>query len=536
MSTGNPHSLIQLGTVVDTGRITRIQLGIDKNDLTRHTLITGMPGSGKTSALQSLILGAYEHGVKFCVVEPSKAELRSLKTVLGNEVLVFTVGVPRHHGSSFYMNMFEVPGRVRVQKHLDLLRSVFNSSFYMWDPLPQVLEQCLINTYLNRGFALDETAEINSKPFPTVDDLITEVERIPLLHSVESVQEIKGALITRLKSLTLGSKGDAFNSSKSIPPIEDLLANCSVIELRELSGEEKSLFTALLFTKIYEYLDAAGERRVLKNLIVLEEAHRIFPASDLTRGERTGHSRALAIETFGDILKEIRAFGVGVIVVDQSPTQISSIAIENTNLKIVFRTEALKDREAASNALGLTEAQTRFLGNLETRYCVCHFEGLHGPVLIRIPDVTRATVSNEDVKRMMKPFYDHYGIILDSTARGTTNSPSGAIHLVFQGCSCNGNCKNSTIVFSLLNNPTVWALLESAKAAKDDSSFTSEARTVLSGALSVKKLRGPEADEIAVCIFKQYVNRMRYAEGDRAKIIQNLLSKFNQKIVSTESI
>ena len=67
---------------------------------------------------------------------------------------------------------------------------------------------------------------------------------------------------------------------------------------------------------------------------------------------------------FANILSEIRAYGQGVLVVDQVPAKLIPDAIKNTNLKIVHRLVANDDREAMAGCMTLTPEQTTVINQL----------------------------------------------------------------------------------------------------------------------------------------------------------------------------
>ena len=88
------------------------------------------------------------------MIEPAKHEYREPlhDSDVGRFLHVFTPGLET--GVPLRLNPFEVPEHVPVSVHVDLLRSALNASFGMWTPLPQVLEMCLHEVYVDRGWDL----------------------------------------------------------------------------------------------------------------------------------------------------------------------------------------------------------------------------------------------------------------------------------------------------------------------------------------------------------------------------------------------
>jgi DNA helicase HerA-like ATPase len=64
------------------------------------------------------------------------------------------------------------------------------------------------------------------------------------------------------------------------------------------------------------------------------------------------------------MISEIRAYGQGILLVDQVPSRLVADAIKNTNLKIVHRLVAEDDRHAMSSCMNLTAEQAKILNLL----------------------------------------------------------------------------------------------------------------------------------------------------------------------------
>ena len=114
--------------------------------------MAGITGSGKTNTLFHLLRELWRHKVPFLVLEPAKTEYRALLADpdLRSTLQVFTVG--DELVAPFRLNPFEIEPGVAVATHIDLLKSVFNASFGMWSPLPQILERCLHAIYTDFGW------------------------------------------------------------------------------------------------------------------------------------------------------------------------------------------------------------------------------------------------------------------------------------------------------------------------------------------------------------------------------------------------
>ncbi len=95
---------------------------------------------------------------------------------------------------------------------------------------------------------------------------------------------------------------------------------------------------------------------------------------------------AQAVEMFADLLAEVRAYGEGLVIVEQIPAKLIPDAIKNTAVKIVHRLPAADDRDAVGATINLTPAQSEYLVTLSPGDAAVHADGMDYPLLARMPD------------------------------------------------------------------------------------------------------------------------------------------------------
>ena len=83
-------------------------------------------------------------------------------------------------------------------------------------------------------------------------------------------------------------------------------------------------------------------------------------------------------------IAEIRTYGEGFVIVDQSPSSVDIAAIKNTNTKIVLRIPEANDREAVGRSIGLTEDQVNEIAKLPSGVAVVYQNDWINPVLTMI--------------------------------------------------------------------------------------------------------------------------------------------------------
>jgi hypothetical protein len=403
----DPAGAIDIGTVLDQRKTTGTSYRLDLEQLTRHALVAGLTGSGKTNTLMHLLAQAADTDVPFLVIEPAKTEYRQLlgRPSLARTLRVFTLG--REQIAPLRINPFEIPEGIDVSTHVDLLKAVFMGSFAMWIPLPQVLEQCLVDLYAERGWDFT-TGEHRggrsavSPNVPTIGELVAAVERtVPTLgYKPESTQEITASLTTRLNSLRRGTRGLMLDVERSIP-IGELLNAPTVIELEGLGDDaDKAFVMGLLLIRLYEHRRAEHAARLaaaaragrpkppsgtLSHLVVLEEAHRLLAASKTPADSWHADPQGAFADTFSHMLSEVRAYGQAMVIADQVPVRLAPDVLKNTNLKVVHRLVAGDDREAMAEAMAMNAEQSAVLSTLTRGHAAVFSEGDHTPVLVAVP-------------------------------------------------------------------------------------------------------------------------------------------------------
>ncbi len=399
---------ILLGRVVVHSAPTEHEARIPVDALKKHLFLTGMTGTGKTTSSFSLLTQLYRLGVPFLVVEPVKSEYRALAATIPG-LQVFTLG---DEGTApFRLNIFEPPSGVRIQTHLENLEAAWNASFVMYAPLPYVIKEVLAETY--RASDWDLRDDRRGRPI-TLEDFRAQCERVSrrLGYEPKVTMDIEAALRTRMTSLTLGGKGPMFDSTASTP-VEDVFRRPTVIELKRIpNNEEKAFVASLILMNLVEYIEAKGSSRQLRHVTVIEEAHRLLPNVSAGKGDpESADPRKRMVEQFASMLAEVRAYGEGLVIVEQIPTKIIPDAMKNTATKVAHRVAAADDREALAGAMNLTKEQAAVFAALQPGEAIVSLERHALPVRVLVPNVVEEAgmpvgeVGDEEVRRLMADYY-----------------------------------------------------------------------------------------------------------------------------------
>jgi hypothetical protein len=410
--------------------------------LSRHLFIAGVTGSGKTNTSLRLLEGLHSQRVPFLVIEPAKREYRDLALAPGGgqaagsagELTVFAAA--SNEGTPLCINPFEVEEGTTVGEHVDLLRAVFAASFGdMWSPLPQVLEQCMLRAYQDRGWDLLSNhnhrlagGEDRALAFPTLHELAGTVDDIVVRFGFdpEARDRVRGSLAARISGLRAGSKGALFDTRSPLS-MASLLGSPAILELERLADEsDKAFLMGLLLIRLAEYRRgqqrAAGIQHLpadtLRHVLVIEEAHRLLANVDRASAS-DNTTRAQAVESFSNLLAEIRAYGQGIVVIDQAPAKLAPDVVRNTNLKIAHRIVEEADRKVLAGSMSMSATQMAALASLARGEAAVFGDGDDAPVLIHVAGPPQAPPAPAIV------------------ASGTGASPPDRPPL-HRGCACTG--------------------------------------------------------------------------------------------------
>jgi hypothetical protein len=342
-----------------------VKVNLDVDSFTSHCFVTGSTGSGKSNTTYGLLYSFYEKNIPFLVIEPAKGEYKDEFCKMPG-INIFTTN-PRL-GEMLKLNPFRFNyPEIHVLEHLDRLIEIFNACWEMYAAMPAILKDAVEKVYIEKGWDLLNSEYIGdgSPIYPTFQDLMTMLPKVidSSSYSSDSKGDYTGALVTRVNSLTNGISGQIFCDCYDI---EDtvLFDQNTIVDLSRVgSTETKSLIMGILVLKLTEYRMAKreGSNSALKHITVMEEAHNLL--KNAAPGEGSNVVKK-SVEMICNNIAEMRTYGEGFVIVDQSPSAVDIAAIKNTNTKIVMRLPEKNDREAVGNAIGLNEDQIKELSKL----------------------------------------------------------------------------------------------------------------------------------------------------------------------------
>lgn len=386
---------LEMGSIVVNGaENNRITYGVELNSLTKHCLINGITGGGKSNTSKYLLTTLIEDcKIPFLVIESAKQEYYELGRVLPsrhNDLQVFTLGYEGKDSVGYRINPFERIGNVSLQLHIDYLLASFKASFKMEPPMPYVLESAVYGVYEDYGWDVIHDRNIKGRTdYPTLEDLYYRVEIVAdeYGYTGELRSNIITALRARISSLRIGGKGAMLDVKKSYP-VDVLLSAPTVLELDAIGDDEvKAFVISSIMVQLYEYRKSSMNnvtKKGLQHVLLIEEAHRLLKNVAASGGD-AGGAQAKAVEFFCNMLAEIRSYGQGIIIADQMPTKLAPDVLKNTNIKICHRIVTKEDRELLGSAMNMNSEQIEAISMFRTGYAAMYSEGDSRPALVKLP-------------------------------------------------------------------------------------------------------------------------------------------------------
>ena len=493
-----------LGKVFDvkTNALTPEQTLLDPGNLTTHAFVTGMTGSGKTGLCIGLLEEAALHGTPAIIIDP-KGDLTNLilhfpelrpadfepwidpdmaqrdgKTVpleaadtaekwkkgLGDwglgpdqlkklkDVVDFTIYSP---GSSSgipvnILSSFQAP-EMNWEENSEMLRERISSTITALlglvgmtdiDPL-RSREHILLANLVENAWVKQQSLSLT--------DLILQVQAPPMDHlgafPMNSFfpEKDRFSLAMLLNNFLASPSFQVWQSGQTLD-IQSLLYTASgkprhsIFYLAHLNENERMFFVTLLFAAIETWMRGQRGTGSLRALIYFDEIMGYLPPV------ANPASKTVMLR----MLKQARAFGVGLVLATQNPVDVDYKALSNTGTWMIGRLQTDQDKqrllEGLSSASGAINVATydKLISGLQKRVFLWHSVYRPAPTLFN----TRWTLNYlaGPLTRTQLPALNDLAGAKDSSAAKTPAAPAepaGSIPALARSSTASGNIVSS---------------------------------------------------------------------------------------------
>ena len=324
-----------------------------------------------------------EKEIPFLVIEPAKGEYR---LEFEKYARVYSTNV--NFGTLLQINPFKFNSEgILVNEHIDRLVEIFNVCWPMYAAMPAVLKEAIEKSYVAAGWDLStSTNSINEALFPCFSDVLKQLYNV--INQSDFSQEVKsnyiGSLVTRVKSLTNGILGQVFSNGDMGD--EKLFSDYTIIDLSRIGSiETKAMIMGILVMRMQEYhMTYSSPTNELRHITVLEEAHNLLKRTSTEQSSESSNLLGKSVEMIANAIAEMRTYGEGFIIADQSPGLMDMSVIRNTNTKIILSLPDYSDRELVGKSVGLNDEQIVELAKLGQGVAAVYQNKWIAPVLCAI--------------------------------------------------------------------------------------------------------------------------------------------------------
>ena len=420
-----PQGHLYLGGVLDTsnGERTDDAVHLEASDLTTHGVIVGMTGSGKTGLSVIMLEEALLSGIPTIIIDP--------KGDMGNLLLTFPDLSPGEFAPWVNPADAERDG-ISVDEHAANTASMWKAGLADWDITPERIarlrdtaEFTIYTPGSNSGVGLDIIGDLSAPEGADSEALADEVEGLVssllalvdidsdpltgrehillsnLVHRAWSegndldlstlLGQIQNPPIRKLGVLDLDSFYPAKDRTALVMKLNGLLASpsfaswmqgepldidnmlsdgpkASIISIAHLSDQERQFVVTLILSKVVTWMRKQSGTPELRALVYMDEVFGYVPPT----------AQPPSKKPILTILKQARAFGVGLVLATQNPVDVDYKALSNAGTWMVGRLQTERDKDrllegiTASSGGENKTALSNIISSLDKRQFLLH--------------------------------------------------------------------------------------------------------------------------------------------------------------------
>lgn len=286
-----------------------------------HMLITGESGSGKTQATKAVIrdlVGGYGLPVLILDFKDDYSDPEYTETEWMDVHDAALVGLP--------FNPLVAPqdprtGTVNPMTHLYDIVAILKRVYRLGDQQAYHLREAIKTAYEQKGFPTQAFPAREAADWPSFDDvkpILEHADHTALLGRLSTIFDLR-LFATRTDEATF----------------ERLLDGRTVIRLTQLPGEEvRNALAEIMLLGLHRHLLRGEQPRRLRKLLILDEAWRVKDSPHLE-----------------PLMREGRAFGLGVVIASQYPDDLTDAIAGTINTKLYFSQSLPEKIRAIQRAL-----------------------------------------------------------------------------------------------------------------------------------------------------------------------------------------
>ena len=386
-------------------------------DLNRHVGIFGATGSGKTTLAKNLIRTLYKKGIPFLIFDWEKSYRNLIREF--PDVQVFTVGKDIN---PLFLNFLNVPPGIDYEEYIKSVIAIISEDY-----VGGIGADTMLLKYMEMAYCETKDPFFEDLKQIVIREISRDMGKRGRLSGRSGLW--KESVSRQITFLSRGAAGRVVNQKKHYP-LQDLFTRPIVLEFGNLkSPYDRKFFIHVILNWLSIYNQYQGiHSENLRQVLLFEEFHNI-----VMKGKEDN--------MISTLFRESRKYGIGLIAIDQTPSEIPNSIFANINVKISFALGTNKDMYTMAKAVNLDPHQSKYLGMLKTGQAIINVkQRLYDAFLIRPPFIKQdENMWDEELQKEMKKFAGKIRLkepeleilrISQSAQRSENTSPLGPLEKV----------------------------------------------------------------------------------------------------------
>nr|MDO8081706.1 type IV secretion system DNA-binding domain-containing protein [Candidatus Freyarchaeota archaeon] len=272
-----------------------------KNERSWNFVIVGSAGTGKTQTVQAILQEFAKNKLPYIIFDFRKDYISvETKTSLFGPVLDL---------NKISINPLELDGNNSPKEQKYQISDIIDLVYNIGDLQIQHIRNAIKASYEDKKIYEEDKQSWNNDP-PTFNDIQDNLNRIYEVGGSVTQSSIQG-IFARLDPIF----DFKVFSAETVIPFEKIMVGQTVIDLGSLPNDNiKAIVCELFIRKLRYYLYRLPESREPKLYVIVDEAHRLKYDKK---------------SSMGQLLKEGRKYGVGVILSTQDPVDFPDLVFNN---------------------------------------------------------------------------------------------------------------------------------------------------------------------------------------------------------------
>ncbi|MGC8662479.1 MAG: ATP-binding protein [Candidatus Micrarchaeia archaeon] len=378
-----PYGLgeIKLGHFLENAaEYSNIEVGVKSCSFNLGTIITGVPGTGKSYAAMGIAEQLLKNNIPLIVISPTH---EWSYFAVKNKIKLFKI----YSSNNFKINFFKSDSNVPIERFYENLAMLLASTSGA-GPYKNSLEKVLLSAFHK---AYSSNAPDPQSIYKNIEEVVIEQHGKKTNVGIKYTKHGEN-IMASLENLRLLLSRPEFSYMDGIDFNE--LLNGVVFDLSNVSNSMKPFFYALILNQVYNIIDSFSEDgdAKLRLEIVLEESHLVFGNDELSG----------PIIDLKERIQDFRKKGVGIMLITHNTVDINSSIRRLCQTKFYFR-QSPDIVKVAANDLGLSEddaSKLKFLGRGISALNYINVDGkernIEGPIFIKFNNYALPKIEVED--------------------------------------------------------------------------------------------------------------------------------------------